>query len=47
MGRTGEAITIQERVVADTERLLGGDHPESIRARDNLAFAYERHSNSG
>ena len=28
-GRTGEAITIEERVAADTERLLGPDDPDA------------------
>ncbi|MFF8604092.1 tetratricopeptide repeat protein, partial [Streptomyces sp. NPDC015245] len=40
VGRTREAITIEEQVVADRERLLGGDDPETIRARANLAVSY-------
>ncbi|MEY2441631.1 MAG: hypothetical protein QOJ46_1057 [bacterium] len=36
-GRTGEAIELQERVVADRERILGAEHPATIAARDMLA----------
>ncbi|WP_373307397.1 tetratricopeptide repeat protein [Streptomyces violaceus] len=34
-GRTGEAIAIEERVVADSERLLGEDHPDTLVSRSN------------
>jgi hypothetical protein len=36
-GRTGEAIELQERVLADSERILGAEHPDTIAARDMLA----------
>ena len=36
-GRTGEAIALHEQVAADTERLLGPDHPDTLSARGNLA----------
>ncbi|MER5584779.1 tetratricopeptide repeat protein [Streptomyces asoensis] len=29
-----------ERVVADQERLLGGEHPHTLTARANLAASY-------
>src|SRR5579862_9220827 len=34
------AIGQYERVLADRERIRGPDHPETIAARANLAFAY-------
>ncbi|MFG2820029.1 tetratricopeptide repeat protein [Kitasatospora sp. NPDC048365] len=39
-GRTGEAIGLLERVVADSERLLGHDHPDTLTARLHLAVSY-------
>ena len=39
-GRTAEAIAIGEQVVADRERLLGPDHPDTVTARANLATSY-------
>jgi hypothetical protein len=32
-GRTGEAIALDERVAADTERLLGPEHPDTLAVR--------------
>ena len=37
---TAQAIMIGERVVADQERILGPDHPDTLAARNNLALAY-------
>ena len=31
---------IGERLVADQERVLGPDHPDTLTARNNLAIAY-------
>ena len=39
-GRTTDAITIEERVVTDRERLLGEEHPDTLTARANLAMCY-------
>ena len=39
-GRTGEAIEIEERVLADRERILGAEHPDTLTARANLAISY-------
>lgn len=39
-GRTGEAIRLEEAVLADRVRLLGGDHPDTLTARANLAASY-------
>ena len=39
-GRTAEAITLLERTVADRERVLGADHPETLFSRSALANAY-------
>ena len=33
-----EAIALQERVAADTERILGPDHPDTLTAQDNVAL---------
>ncbi|MBP7853906.1 MAG: tetratricopeptide repeat protein, partial [Candidatus Microthrix sp.] len=36
------AITIEERVVEDSERLIGVDHPDTLTARANLAASYRQ-----
>ena len=35
-----EAITLLEQTLADRERVLGADHPDTLRTRNNLATAY-------
>src|ERR1019366_402305 len=35
------AIALYERNLADCERLLGPDHPDTLASRDNLAGTYE------
>ena len=35
-----EAIAIYEPLLADRERILGAEHPETLITRDNLARAY-------
>ena len=37
---TAQAIVIGERLVADQERVLGPDHPDTLQSRNNLALAY-------
>ena len=37
---TAQAIMIGERLVADQERVLGPDHPDTLASRNNLATAY-------
>ena len=39
-GSCKEAIAQYERVLADRERVQGADHPDTIAARANLAYAY-------
>ncbi len=39
-GRTDEAITLTEQVLADRERILGVDHPDTLTTRGNLAISY-------
>src|SRR5262249_50239950 len=39
-GRTAEAITVYEAVLADCERLLGPDHPDTLTICNNLGLAY-------
>jgi hypothetical protein len=34
------ALPLLERVVADGERFLGADHPDTLAFRNNLAGAY-------
>jgi hypothetical protein len=34
-----EAIPLFERTLADCERVLGPDHPDTLQSRDNLAAA--------
>jgi hypothetical protein len=36
-GRTVEAILLLERTLADCERVLGADHPDTKAARKDLA----------
>jgi hypothetical protein len=38
-GRAAEAIPLHERTLTDRERILGHDHPDTQRSRDNLAAA--------
>jgi hypothetical protein len=40
VGRTAQAIPIQQEVLADSERTLGPEHPDTITARGNLAGSY-------
>ena len=35
------AVEIGRRVLADCERVLGADHPQTLTSRNNLAYAYE------
>ncbi|MGW3478981.1 tetratricopeptide repeat protein, partial [Streptomyces althioticus] len=39
-GRVQEALELREHVLADRERLLGPDHPNTLSARNNLAISY-------
>jgi Tetratricopeptide repeat len=39
-GRTAEAIPLHEKTLADRERVLGPDHPNTLGSRNNLAHAY-------
>jgi tetratricopeptide (TPR) repeat protein len=38
---TAQRILIGERLVADQERVLGADHRDTLRSRNNLANAYQ------
>jgi tetratricopeptide (TPR) repeat protein len=38
-GRAAEAIALFERALADLERVLGPDHPDTMTVRDSLAAA--------
>ncbi|WP_237409153.1 tetratricopeptide repeat protein [Streptomyces sp. M2CJ-2] len=46
-GRVVESLELRERVVADYARTLGPDHPESLKARHALAFAYKDNQQQG
>jgi tetratricopeptide (TPR) repeat protein len=39
-GRTAEAIPLEERILADRERILGPHHLSTLRSRANLAISY-------
>ncbi|WDQ00113.1 tetratricopeptide repeat protein [Micromonospora chalcea] len=41
-GNVGAAITTFARVLADSERILGPEHPQTLTARANLATAYQQ-----
>lgn len=36
-GRTAKAIRLYKRTLADCERVLGADHPDTRAVRENLA----------
>ena len=40
-GRTDDAIAILEPLLADLERILGAEHPDTLASRGNLANAYQ------
>ncbi|WP_307875341.1 tetratricopeptide repeat protein [Frankia nepalensis] len=40
-GQVAAALRLFERTVADEERVLGVDHPSTLTARNNLAYAYQ------
>jgi hypothetical protein len=40
-GRTQDAIMILEPLLADLERALGAEHPNTLLTRNNLANAYQ------
>ncbi len=40
MGRTEEAIRLDEETLEIRERVLGHEHPETLKSRNNLAIAY-------
>ncbi|MFF8448869.1 tetratricopeptide repeat protein, partial [Streptomyces leeuwenhoekii] len=40
-GRIQDTLYLAERVLADSERLLGLDHPDTLRARNNLVRVRE------
>ncbi|MEW2524449.1 tetratricopeptide repeat protein, partial [Streptomyces sp. NPDC047071] len=35
------AIPLYEHTLRERERVLGGDHPDTLTSRNNLAYAYE------
>ena len=39
-GRMAEAIPLYRGALADSERVRGTDHPDTLRSRNNLAMAY-------
>lgn len=41
-GEVGRAVLLCEQVLADSERLLGAEHPSTLIARNNLAGAYQQ-----
>ncbi len=40
-GQPGRAVTYRQRALADCVRVLGADHPQTLRSRNNLATAYQ------
>ena len=46
-GRTGEAITIEEKVAADRARIQGPEHPDTLTAQANLAASYWQAGRTG
>ncbi len=46
-GQLGEAIPLYEQTLADRERVLGADHPDTLTSRNNLADAYQVGGSAG
>jgi hypothetical protein len=44
-GRTAEAIPLLEQTVAGCDRLLGPNHRDTVKARNNLALCYRARAN--
>jgi len=42
VGRTDDALTAFEALLADVHRVLGDDHPHTLATRNNLAAALGR-----
>ena len=40
LGRTKDAVALQEKVLEARERILGGEHPHMLRSMNNLAVTY-------
>jgi tetratricopeptide (TPR) repeat protein len=40
-GDLGRAIPLLEQALADRQRVLGADHPQTLTSRNNLAYAYQ------
>ncbi|MBU3060830.1 tetratricopeptide repeat protein [Nocardia sp. NEAU-G5] len=40
-GLPGRAIPMLQRALTERERVLGGDHPDTLTSRNNLAYTYE------
>jgi hypothetical protein len=40
VGRKGEAIGLLQAVLADRQRVLGPDHPDTLASRNDLAAGY-------
>jgi hypothetical protein len=40
-GRLGEAIPLYQQTLADRQRVLDADHPDTLTSRNNLASGYE------
>ena len=40
LGRVQEAVDINERTLKISERVLGPEHPDTLRSRSNLANGY-------
>ena len=46
-GHTGEAVTMNEQLVSDMERVFGLNHPSTLIARGDLAASYELAGRTG
>jgi hypothetical protein len=44
---TGFSVQVAEPLVGDFERILGVDHPDSIKSRSTLAMAYQTTGRTG
>ena len=46
-GRTGEAAALQEEVLQKRRRILGEEHPDTLRSMNNLALTYSDQGRTG
>jgi hypothetical protein len=47
LGRVGEALAVEERVLAERTRVLGSQHPDTLRSQVNLLLTERQRGSYG